>query len=271
MLTGSFQCGYKVTGSFQCGNCWVNIHLKCGKPAQSTLAFVNGVRLMDLSTTPPLPSFLTRLLCNPIAYTTHRTRKGCLRRRLFPCPRCGLAAAGSHQLPGVGVLSAYIYINFLTVLIQFYWPTRVPACLAYISLVQRKKTSFQLNHHRVTPRQLTMKYLHHKLNAFLLLTCSRPVLSTTSLPPPKAIEERAGDWRVMPSPASFNVHLDVVDRSQLHDYRLETHCILIKSMQQLYPGWRHNSRKKYLGADGDTRGRIIGSGEVHHRCDEWQR
>jgi hypothetical protein len=64
-------------------------------------------------------------------------------------------------------------------------------------------------------------------------------------PAPQAVasEDRAGGWQVTPCPDSFFVHLDAVDRSQMHDYRLETHCILEKAMQQLYPGWRHQSRK----------------------------
>jgi hypothetical protein len=39
-------------------------------------------------------------------------------------------------------------------------------------------------------------------------------------PPPESAELRAGGWSVMTCPASFEVHYDVVDRSQLHEYRI---------------------------------------------------
>jgi hypothetical protein len=62
-------------------------------------------------------------------------------------------------------------------------------------------------------------------------------------PAPQASEDRAGGWQVTSCPESFFVHLDVVDRSQIHDYRLETHCILEKAMQELYPDGATNQGK----------------------------
>jgi hypothetical protein len=73
-----------------------------------------------------------------------------------------------------------------------------------------------------------------------------PPLSTSS-------EESPGGWDMRPCPSAFKVHLDVIDRSQIHDYRLETNVISERAMQQLYPGWKHGSRKKYAGTDRQTR------------------
>ncbi len=76
-------------------------------------------------------------------------------------------------------------------------------------------------------------------------------------PPPQVLEERAGGWSVMSCPPTFTVHLDVMDRSMLHDYRLETHCVTERAMQELYPGWKHGCRKKYSGIDGLLKVRAI--------------
>jgi hypothetical protein len=94
------QCGYKVTGSFQCGSCWGNIHVKCGKPAQlgqsnpRTCKWCDNVGPLHNPPLPP-PNVRDSITSQPDRMYNASDARG-LRRRLFPCPGCGLAADGSH-------------------------------------------------------------------------------------------------------------------------------------------------------------------------------
>jgi hypothetical protein len=89
------QCGYRVTGTYQCGTCWGNIHVKCGKPAQlgqSNPRICKWCEIHGPLHNPPLDESTA-----PPDRMYNALDSRLMRRRLFPCPGCGLAADGSHQ------------------------------------------------------------------------------------------------------------------------------------------------------------------------------
>jgi hypothetical protein len=95
------HCGYTVSGAYQCGKCWGNIHIKCGKSLEFGKA---NPRVCKWCIAPSTPVLHQGPLYNPppsVMVGPDRlyisTDERALRRRLFPCPTCGLAADGQHQ------------------------------------------------------------------------------------------------------------------------------------------------------------------------------
>jgi hypothetical protein len=260
------QCGYKVTGSYQCGTCWGNIHVKCGKPAQLGQCNPRICKWCEIQGplhNPPLPpSFLDEGTA-PSDRMYNATDSRLMRCRLFPCPGCELAADDSHQCQ---VCFRHI-IHQLPDCSNSVVSTEEGAGMPRMCFTCSKEdSSLRLTSPSCHSSTIDDEASLARVPSVPIFDMQSPDVLPNPPPAPQASEDRAGGWHVTPCPDSFFVHLDVVDRSQIHDYRLETHCILEKAMQQLYPGWRHQSRKKYLGADGDTRVRKIGDLSVGDCC-----
>ncbi len=305
------QCGHKVSGQYQCGTCWGNMHLKCGKPVQIGTSNPRICKWCNFNNDPTSTTADIDIesAIHPPNHRYNASDSRAIRARSFPCPGCGLLADGRHQC-----VACFRHVHQL-LLCSNSVPGEVEGsgmgryCFSCTPQESTSGNDFgenRLSIHVSTPQD-TVSNPHLAPGSASTVELQPPAVIFTNPPPapctsgtevvqltsnsylfcnpppePQSTEERAGGWHMLPCPTAYDVHLDIVDRSQLHDYRLyvllayssfpllilssyrlprtsfrETHCILELAMQQLYPGWRQGSRKKYLGADGVLRIRHI--------------
>jgi hypothetical protein len=199
---------------------------------------VNGVRLLALYTTcRHLHACVIRTLHSQPNRMYNASDSRLLRRRLFPCPGCGLAADGSHQCQECFRHIHQLDDCSLPVLLAEEGAGMPRLCFSF----GKKLPSFLQSCLHYNPPQLTTTCSQHKIKCQLTEETfsvsnmstnydkvspttieAHPVIDMqspgrTNNPPLPLLEgeERLGGWLVSPCPDSITVHLDVVDRNQI--------------------------------------------------------
>ncbi len=93
------HCGYAVSGAFQCGTCWGNIHLKCGKSekfGKSNPRVCKWCYVVPTTAPEQHRPLSNAPVVGPVRLYNSSDERS-IRRRLYPCPSCGLIADGQHQ------------------------------------------------------------------------------------------------------------------------------------------------------------------------------
>ncbi len=165
----------------------------------------------------------------------------------FPCPGCGLLADGRHQcvvcfrhvhqlslcsnsVPGEQEGSGMGRHCFLCTPQE---PSSVSHSVEDSLLVDATTPEDTFRYPPPAPGSVNIAVLQPYDDIFSNPAPARCTSSTAVVQPapnnyqlfnpppePQSTEERAGGWHMLPCPTAYDVHFDVVDRSQLHDYRL---------------------------------------------------